>query len=347
MKRFKVQRSTLHLTVILVGLVLAAVPGTIAAAATAADLIEGAKKEGKLTWYTSMNIDDSQPLVDAFMKKYPFIKAELWRGSSEKVLNKIQTETRAGQFLFDVVAVNAFEAGFIKSAGLAQKYLPPSAAAYKKGFVDPDGYWVDIYDNYYVLGYNTKLVSKADAPKDWKDLLSPKWKGKFAMDPEDHAWLMALQEAWGREKANQFGKELVGQNIQWRKGHTLIAQLLTAGEFPLGLVYAHRIEELKKKGAPVEWVTTTDPIPAEVHPIQIAVKAQNVNAAKLFVEFVASKEGQTMVKGFRRIPAHPEVPLGWSVDPKELKLYGVGVVDPNRASQIIKEWREIFNPTGA
>lgn len=328
------------------GILAAMLVGT-AAAQMSAEIVEGAKKEGKLTWYTSMNIDDSQPLLDLFMKKYPFVKTELWRGSSEKVLNKIQTETRAGKFLFDVVAVNAFEAGFIKANGLAQRYLPPSAAVYRKGFVDPEGYWVDIYDNFYVIGYNTKLVSKADAPKDWKDLLDPKWKGKFAMDPEDQAWLMALQEAWGREKANQFGKSLVAQHIQWRKGHSLIAQLLTAGEFPLGLVYAHRIEELKLKGAPVEWVTTTDPIPAEVHPIQIAAKAQNPNAAKLFVEFVASKEGQTLIKGFRRIPAHPDVELGWSVNPKQLKLHGVGVVAPERANQIIKEWREIFNPTGS
>ena len=309
-------------------------------------LIEGARKEGKLVWYTSMNIDDSQPLLDTFMKKYPFIKAELWRGSSEKVLNRIQTETRAGKFLFDVVALNAFEAGFVKAQRQTQPYLPPSAKAYPKGSVDPEGHWVDIYDNYFVLGYNTKLVSKADAPKDWADLLDPKWKEKFAMDSEDHAWYLALQEAWGRERAEKYGRALAAQNILWRKGHTLIAQLLTAGEFPLGLVYAHRIEELKKKGAPVEWVTTTNPIPAEVHPIQIAAKAPNPNTAKLFVEFISSKEGQTMMRDLVRIPAHPEVPFG-AINPKQLKLHWMGVVGPDRANQIIKEWREIFNPSGA
>jgi len=327
--------------------IMAAILVSPAAAQMPADVIEGAKKEGRLAWYTSMNIDDSQPLLDAFMKKYPFIKAELWRGSSEKVLNRIQTETRAGKFLFDVVAVNAFEVGFIKAQGLAQRYLPPAAAAYRKGFVDPEGYWVDIYDNFYVIGYNTKLVSPADAPKDWSDLLHAKWKGKFAMDAEDHAWYLALQEAWGRERAEKYARALAGQGILWRKGHTLIAKLLTAGEFPLGLVYAHRIEELKKKGAPVEWVTTTDPIPAEVHPILIAAKAPNPNAAKLFVEFVASKEGQAMIKGFGRVPAHPDVGLGWTVNPNQLKLHGMGVVGPERASQIIKEWRAIFNPTGS
>ncbi len=128
--------------------------------------------------------------------------------------------------------------------------------------------------------------------------------------------------------------------------HTLIANLLAAGEFPLGLVYAHRMEELKKKGAPVEWVTTTDPIPAELHPIQIGAKAPNPNAAKLFIEFMASKEGQTIMRDLVRIPAHPEVQLP-GVRTQDLRMHGVGIVPPSRANQIIKEWREIFNPSGA
>ena len=330
-----------------VGLGLAVVLGGSLPAGAQDPILESARKEGRFMWYTSMNIPDSQPLLDAFMKKYPFIKAQVWRGSSEKVLNKIQTETRAGKVFFDVVAVNAFEAGFIKTNQLAQRYVPPSAKIYRKGFVDPEGYWTDIYDNYYVLGYNTRLVTEADAPRSWQDLLNAKWKGKFAMDPEDHAWYLALQETWGKDKAEQYGRALAGQGIQWRKGHTLIAQLLTAGEFPLGLVYAHRMEELRQKGAPVDWVTTTDPIPVEVHPILIAAKAQNVNAARLFVEFVTSREGQALIKEFGRIPAHPELPLGWSVNPKQLKLHGVGVIGPDRASQVIKEWREIFSPMGS
>jgi iron(III) transport system substrate-binding protein len=326
---------------------LALVAGTGGPAHAQDGLVDGARKEGRLVWYTSMNIDDSQPLLDTFMKKYPFIKAELWRGSSEKVLNRIQTETRAGKFLFDVVALNAFESGFIKAHKLVQPYLPPSAKAYRKGFVDPEGYWVDIYDNYFVIGYNTRLVAKTEAPRSWEDLLDPKWKGKFAMDSEDYPWYLALQEAWGRERAEKYARALAAQTIQWRKGHTLIAKLLTAGEFPLGLVYAHRIEELKQKGAPVEWVTTTDPIPAELHPIQIAARAPNLNAAKLFVEFMASREAQAMIQGFGRIPAHPDLELGWSVNPGQLKLHGVGVIGPDRGAQVIKEWRDIFNPTGS
>src|SRR5437762_5798999 len=109
-------------------------------------LVESARKEGRFMSYTSMNIPDSQPLLDAFTKKYPFIKAQVWRGASEKVLKKIQTETRAGKVLFHVVAVKAFDAGFIKANHLAQRYTPPSAKEYMKGFLDPNAYSAAIYD---------------------------------------------------------------------------------------------------------------------------------------------------------------------------------------------------------
>src|SRR5438046_10651618 len=94
-------------------------------------LVESARKEGRFMWYTSMNIPDSQPLLDAFTKKYPFIKAQVWRGASEKVLNKIQTETRAGKFLFGVGAGNALEAGFSKANHPGQHHTPPPPEEYR------------------------------------------------------------------------------------------------------------------------------------------------------------------------------------------------------------------------
>ncbi|HWP34260.1 MAG TPA: extracellular solute-binding protein [Thermodesulfobacteriota bacterium] len=308
-------------------------------------LLEGAKKEGRLVWYTSMSIDHSKPLADAFTKKYPFLTVELAVGTSERMLNRIQSELAAGQVRFDAVALSAFEAGLLQARGLVQPYRVPQAAGLPAAFVDPEGRWVNMFDLYFVLGYNTKLVPKDQAPRDWPDLLDPKWRGKLSLDPEDYTWLLGLQEAWGRERANDFARKLAGQQIQWRKGHTLIAQLLAAGEFPLGLVYAHRIEEMKKKGAPVEWVTTTDPIPTAGQPLQIAARAAHPNAARLFVQFVASREAQTLIRELGRVPAHPDVELGWHVPRAALRLRGIGAVPPERAAEVIREWREIFKPT--
>lgn len=134
-------------------------------------------------------------------------------------------------------------------------YVSPEAKNFHPEFRDPQGYWTGIYANYYVLGYNTKLVSQKDAPKSWEDLLNPKWKGKISIDQEEYPWYATLIKVWGKEKTQKYMKALAKQDIQWRKGHTLIAQLMSAGEFPVAIVYAHRIESMKKRGAPVEWST--------------------------------------------------------------------------------------------
>ena len=143
-------------------------------------------------------------------------------------------------------------------------YVSLEAKAYIPEFKDPEGQWTAVYNNYYVIGYNTKLVSEKEAPKDWRDLLDAKWKGKVSIDQEEYEWYATLIHAWGKEKAQKYMKDLAKQDIQWRKGHTLIAQLMNAGEFPVANFYAHRMESMKKKGANVEWVNTLDPIVTSV-----------------------------------------------------------------------------------
>src|SRR3989338_6448977 len=106
--------------------------------------VDAARKEGKVVWYTSLNIDASRPLIDAFEKKVPFVKVQLLRLSAETVVSKIITEEMAGRAGFDLVAVNAFQFVVLKEKGLIQPYLSPERAAYKKGFKDPSAYWVDL-----------------------------------------------------------------------------------------------------------------------------------------------------------------------------------------------------------
>lgn len=307
----------------------------------AAKLVEGAKKEGKLVWYTSMRITDSKPLLDAFQKQHPFIKTELFRASGEKTLNRILTETRAGRWEFDVVALS--EIGALVEHGFVSPYVSPEVKAYIPELKDPAGHWTAVYNNYYVIGYNTKLVSEKEAPKDWPDLLDPKWKGKISIDQEEYPWYATLVAAWGKEKAQSYMKALAKQDIQWRKGHTLIAQLMNAGEFPVAIVYAHGVERLKKKGAPVDWVNTLDPIVVSVNSIGISVKPNNPNTAKLFIDFVLSKKAQEMIRSFFRIPARMDVePLSPRMDQTKLKLKVVPHDTATQYNEYIKEFRQIF-----
>jgi iron(III) transport system substrate-binding protein len=304
-------------------------------------LIEAAKREGEVVFYTSMSISESKPLVDRFEQKYPFLKGHLLRATSEKVLQRILTETQAGRWDFDVVALS--EVGILRERNLIAPYISPQSKAFVAEFKDPKGYWTAVYNNYFVIGYNTAKVPAQAAPKDWQDFLDPKWKGKISMDQEEYEWYATLLDAWGRERTQRYMTALAKQDIQWRKGHTLIAQLMSAGEFPVAIVYAHRIEQMKKEGAPVEWVNTLNPVVVSTNGIAISAKAPHPNTAKLFTDFVLSKEAQELLRGFNRIPSRSDVdPISPKMDQSKIKIRVVPENLPSRYGDVVKEFKSVF-----
>ncbi|OGQ55065.1 MAG: hypothetical protein A2W66_06065 [Deltaproteobacteria bacterium RIFCSPLOWO2_02_56_12] len=306
-----------------------------------AKLSAAAKKEGALIWYTAMAIDTAKPLVDAFEKKYPFVKVNYIRVGTAQMINRVITETLAGKWDFDVVTVLGMDA--LVKRNIFAPYMSPEREAFLDDFKDPKGLWTGVYHNNIVVAYNTKLVSARDAPKDYPDLLDPKWKGKILMDQRDYTWYGTLVKVWGREKAGRYMKQLAQQEPQFRSGHALIAQLVVAGEMPLGWVYDFRIETMKKEGAPIEWVDTLNPIVVEVGGIGLGAKAKNPNAAKLFIDFVLSKEGQQVVRGAQRTPSRKDVePLVAKMDQSRLKLKSVPDEVENNLKQYANEYREIF-----
>ena len=189
------------------------------------------------------------------------------------------------------------------------------------------------------------MVPAADVPQKWDDLLHPRWKGnKLALDRDNAVWYSGLALYWGKEKADKFMRALADQNPTMRKGHTLIATLLSSGEFPLGLVYAHRVEEMKAKGiSTIEWLPL-EPIVATPNVIGIGKSAPNSNAAKLFVDFFLSKEGQTISqKQQYRVPANPDLPpVSPNLDPKNLKISLVNRQAAESYEQFDKAYQELF-----
>ena len=304
-------------------------------------LIEAAKKEGKLVWYTSTNVTESKPLLDDFEKLYPFIKGEIFRASGEKTLNRIMTESRAGRWDFDVVTISEVDA--LMDAKLLAPYKSPEARNFIADFKDPDGYWTAIYANYMTIGYNPKLLSDNDAPKSWEDLLDSKWKGKLAMDQEEYTWYATLKKSWGKEKTQKYMRALAKQNLEWRKGHTLITQMMAAGEFPLSIVYAHRAEGMKQKGAPVEWVSTVNPIVVTLNSAGLSPKPAHPNVARLFIDFVLSKPAQQRLRSLARIPARGDVePLSPRMEQSKLKLKTTPPETAAEFRETIREFREVF-----
>jgi iron(III) transport system substrate-binding protein len=304
-------------------------------------LIEAAKKEGKLVWYTSTNVTDSKPLLDDFEKLYPFLKGEIVRASGENTLNRIMTESRAGRWDFDVVTIS--EVDTLLDVKLLASYKSPEAKNFIADFKDPDGYWTAIYVNYMTIGYNPKLVSDKDAPKSWEDLLDSKWKGKLAMDQEEYTWYATLKKAWGKEKTQKYMRALAKQGIDWRKGHTLITQMMAAGEFPLSIVYAHRTEAMKQKGAPVDWVSTVNPIVVTLNSAGLSPKPAHPNVARLFIDFVLSKPAQQRLRSLSRIPARADVePPSPRMEQSKLKLKTTPPETGAEFKETIREFREVF-----
>ena len=318
-------------------------PGTVKSQSK--EIIDGARKEGKVLLYTALTIQEIDEITGPFGKKYPFIKVESFRGNSLQLLQKITIEARAGRPQADVAQFSGFEAWQLQKLGLLQGYKSPEAKKFPDIYKDPAGYWTTLYANYLVLGFNPKTVATSDVPKKWEDLLQPKWKGdRLALDRDEGVWYGGLALYWGKEKADKFMRALAEQQPTMRKGHTLIATLMSSGEFPLGLVYAHRVEEMKAKGInTIDWIPL-EPIVATPDVIGIGKNAPNTNAAKLLVDFFLSKEGQTISqKQQYRVPANPDLPpVSPNLDPKNLKISLVNRQVAEKYEQFDKEYQELF-----
>jgi iron(III) transport system substrate-binding protein len=305
-------------------------------------LIEGAKKEGKLLWYTALNINDGDMLTKRFEQKYPFVKTETLRLGSANLLTKIQTEAKAGTFKADVIEIEGIMGHIFKKQGLLEKYVSPEAQAYPASFKDPDGFWTSFFINTHVLVFNTQLVKKEEIPRTFEDLINPRWKGKIALRDDDFDTFGMMLKVMGKEKGLNFMRRLAAQGVELRSGGTLTIQAIASGEISMGInLYGTRAEEMKRKGAPVDWVALEFVI-ASPEPVSVAARAPHPNAARLFIDFLLSKEAQSLMRERRRIPSRPDVPP----DPPELtrglKLIATDLSLAEESEQIAKEFYAIF-----
>lgn len=306
-------------------------------------LIEGAKKEGNVVYFTTMTLSQSKKVVDRFEKKYPFIKVELFRTGGGPMLNKIVTEAQGGRHAWDVVVGRGEMVLPLMQKELLASYRSPERKMIQDDLVDPEGFWTAYYVNPYALGYNTNLVKKEDVPKSYEQLLDPKWKGrKISIDNEAFGLLSGLIKAWGKEKAVSYLKRLAAQDPVPMRGNTNRVQLTMAGEFPLIIAYGPTIQRENSRGAPIDWLPL-EPVVVQVNPTMVAAHAPHPNAARLLSDFLLSKEGQTMLVGFRRIPVREDV----DPDPPRLfRGYKRIVEHPEEYenfSETVRLYQDIFN----
>ncbi len=282
---------------------------------TTQKIIESARKEGELVWYTTMSSDQSNAFMALFQQKYPFLKPSVIRLGGSALLNRILTEAKAGKNFFDVAHGTGEIVLPLMEMGLLAPYLSPERKMIPDDLKDAKGFWTSVYVNSIVLGYNTNLVKRQLVPRSYNELLQPQWKGrKISIDDTYVTFLQGLMSAWGKEKAIGYLKKLAGQDPVVMRGSTVRVQLAAAGEFPLVIAYANIIQYLTEKGAPVDWVPL-EPAVISVNTVMAAAKAAHPNAAKLFIDFTLSKEGQEKLWDFQRIPARSDV------EPKPARLF--------------------------
>jgi len=301
-------------------------------------IVEAAKKEKQAVVYTSLNLKDSVPITQAFEKKYG-VKIELWRSSSEKVLQRAVTEARAGRFSVDAFELNGPEMEALYREGLLEEFwsphfksLPPAA------FPKHRHYAADRF-NFFTIAYNTNLVKPDEVPNRYEDLLHPRWVGKIGIEGSDEDWFASIVKHMGEAKGLAFFRKLAEMKPQIRTGHTLMAELVAAGEIPLvATIYNHNAERLLVNGAPIKW-KALDPTFGRPNAVAVAKRAQRPNAALLFVDFMISPEGQNLIKSRNRVPASTAVESNLNKMPFQM-IDPVIVLDEQEKWE--KIWSELF-----
>ena len=298
-------------------------------------VVDGAKKEKQVTVYTSLNLKDSVPITQAFEKKYG-VKVELWRSSSEKVLQRALTEARAGRFSVDAFELNGPEMEALYREGLLEEFhsphfksLPPAAFAKHRHYV------ADRF-NFFTIAYNTNLVKPNEVPNSYEDLLNPRWVGKIGIEGSDDDWFASIVKHMGEEKGLAFFRKLAQMKPQVRTGHTLLAELVAAGEIPLvATIYNHNAERLLVNGAPIKW-KALNPTFGRPNAVAVAKRANRPYAALLFCDFMLSPEGQELIKARNRVPASTAVETN-------LNKFPFHMIDPVIVLDESEKWEKIWS----
>jgi iron(III) transport system substrate-binding protein len=322
-------------------------PAAVSMAQDAA-LIQAAKKEGKVVWYTSLAIPSSTAIAHAFRTKYTGIEVEVHRTGSQRVLQRVMQEAPAG--IKNVDVIHTSDAGhfvLLKEKGMLMKYVPKGAEVFPAGFKDKDGFYFGMRATLSVIAHNPKLVPEKDAPQTWKDLLNPKWKGKMVTAHPGYSGIimthvLALVNLYGWD----YFRDLAKNSLHIVQSANDPAGVVASGERPVGVNGAEYFYyKTQKQGNPIRIVYPKEGVPLVVSPVAIAKDAPHPNGAKLFSEFIFAKESQQLLADKEGLyTGHPEVT--YPADKPKLKDLKLLSADPDelekRGAEIKKRFVEFF-----
>ncbi len=311
-------------------------------------LEEGAKKEKKLLWYSTMIVNQSlRPIKNAFEKKYPFVQVEYYRADSDQIAQRILSEYRAKRFDVDIMDGTSTTAP-LKKAGFLQRFFSPQLREYPAQLKDPEGYWAVPNVYFMTLGYNTQLVKPNEVPRSLNDLLSPKWTGKMVWSTSGGSgapvFLGNTLMTMGQEKGMAYLQQLSKQNVaKSTASNRAILDMVIAGEYAIAInIFNYHAVISRNTGAPVDW-QPLEPVPGQVKTLGLAKNAPHPHASMLLVDFLLSKEGQNLLRELDYLPAHPEVPAKVpDLKPGGGKFTKVNYIAPELLADKEGAWVDLF-----
>ena len=306
-------------------------------------LLEGAKNEGEAVVYANMDVAAMKPLIDGFMKRYAGVKANSVHFSGASIITRIDSESRAGKPLSDVVLSGQLGVLALIEKRVAARYRSPEREFYREGFKDKEGLWTAYMTNVMATAYNTRQVKKDEAPRTLEDLLKPRWKGKLTMDSQSYVWFGTILQYMGEEAGLRFMKRLNEQNLSHQRGRRLMTQLVAAGEFDMTVeTNLNSVLSLGKQGAPLSFAPMP-PFFLSPSLVFLSANAPHPYTGALFVDYLLSDEGQKIIVTTNRMPAHakvksPESQLLEGQDVRVPDIMDIGI----RYQAIGTRYREVF-----
>lgn len=299
-------------------------------------LVERAKKEGSVSLFTSMQLVDSRPLTEAFEKKYG-IKVALWRASGEKVAQRVVTEARGGRHEVDVVETDGAQMEILHREKQLAPFSSPSVKDIPANLVPAHASYVPTRLSLYVVAYNTQHVAPHEVPATYDDLLKPRWAGgRLGIEAADVAWFAATAKAMGEAEGVSYFRKLATMKPSLRSGHTLIAELVAAGEIEVAIdAHVQGVARLKDKGAPIDW-KPLQPAFGQPSSVGVARRAPHPHAALLFADFILSREGQEIIKARNRVPSSRAVDSA-------LNRFRYQLIDPAIALDEWDKWSALWS----
>jgi len=304
-------------------------------------ILEGARKEGKVVWYTSLSGRSYRTIRDEFAKKYPDIQIDVYRAGSKDLSQKILAEARAGSYIADAIESTPPILMLLRSQKILQPYTSPNHARYPEDshIKAKDGgvYWVTDRESFIGLGYNTNLVPKDKVPRNYEDLLNPFFKDKLmmAISSTGDRVIGTMLKVNGDEYINKLKEQHVALH---KISGTATRDLIISGEFFASpTVFRNHALVKINEGAPLGWVPM-DLVPTNAGGSGLFAKAPHPHAALLLIDFIIGDEGQEILQSFYYGVAWKDYPF---------KRYyperGLSVREYNRA---LKKWNKLLLAVG-